>query len=222
MNKNLLLGLGGVAVVAAGAYFYMNQNGTAPSLMMGGEKTEAKMMSGSLADLMKLGKNYTCTFAETDPEFGTSQGTVYVLAEGAKFRADVNTTDEDGVAMMGHVMSDGEYNYIWSDDEEQGIKTKVSGEEDFDLFGQKDDSADAMDKDDTMMADDDMETEDPDNVDFDCKPWVPSPGMFVAPSDVEFVDFAAQMEAMMGGAEALGESTEGMEIPAEAMEYMGQ
>ncbi|HCR81070.1 MAG: hypothetical protein UY13_C0002G0095 [Candidatus Pacebacteria bacterium GW2011_GWB1_47_8] len=189
MNKNLLL-LGGLIVAGAIGAFLFLKKPTLPGTPSSGTQT----MSASMAQLLGMGKDYMCTFDTTDEAGLHTTGTVYVAAQGRKMHGDFMMTQADGTQMQTFVMSDGEYSYIWSAAQAQGMKMKLDPEDD-QLIPQSQGEAEqaALDQDQP--------------VDFNCQPWRPDNSKFVPPSNVEFTDFSAQMEMMQKQTEMMQEDS---------------
>lgn len=87
--------------------------------------------STSIKALMALGVPQKCSFSVKNNDAGgesVSSGMVYV--SGGKIRADTETrmnVEGKETNMVGHMFSDGEYYYMWSDaDPTRGIKTKIT------------------------------------------------------------------------------------------------
>ena len=139
-------------------------------------------MTMSIKDLLKLGKNYTCTFAEVDENGIRTDGTMYVQGE-TNFRADFTMTEQNGTKTDMHMLMANDTSYMWSADEPQGMMMRLDPEDDS-LFGNSEES------DDTVVEDDEP-------LELDCRKWSPSRSMFTPPADREFIDFQAQLDAMM-------------------------
>lgn len=180
MQKNLLLVIGLVAAAGIAAFLWLKKpalNGT-----MSGSET----VSANFAQLMALGKNYTCTFDSTDEDAGSrTSGTVYVAESGDKLNGVFTMHSETETEKQMYVIRDGEYNYMWSSDMEQGYKVKINPEDDQLFAGQTDDSDESTSFDENQQ------------VDFHCRPWSVDNSMFVPPSTVQFMDMSAHMQMMM-------------------------
>lgn len=140
----------------------------------------------SLPELLKLGKNYVCTFdyVETETE-SKIQGNIYVASAGNKMNGAFVMTQPTGEVTNTYVLSDGTYSYMWSPVMAQGIKTKI------------DPAATDMFSTDTPDSTSDKSTATPDldmTVDFDCKSWKVDESKFIPPADVEFLDLSASMQ----------------------------
>ena len=192
MNKKLLPVIAVIGLIAIAGIFFLSRkslNSEVSDSMMKGEGSTAKF-TGSFADLISKGQNFACNFVTPDDAGNVTAGSTYVAEGGAKVSAQF-TTEVDGKKTTGNVIRDGEYNYIWTSDQAQGIKTKIT-EDDKSLFG-----ADASKSESTGLTDQEQ-------VDFDCNPWTVDNSKFTPPSDIEFVDaseFMMQMQKDSGSAE---------------------
>lgn len=172
MNKQLLAIIGIIVVVAAGVLIWKNQ-GSDSGDQVSGERITG---SNSLTALLALNKNLVCTFNHED-ESGRQSGTVYIA--GAKMNGEFTITDNEGTSNA-FMVRDDEYQYLWGDEFEQGIKFQIAAMANFEQSetGQSQEGVD-MDE----------------NYDVDCDSWRADNSKFVPPSDVEFVDFTAQAQA---------------------------
>lgn len=187
-TMNPMTVIGGVALVLAvllGLWLYKKPGKTGDSILKYSSKTgDVETISTSFKELLTQGKDYTCTFATADEDGASTNGIVYVAQEGERLNGEFVMTQADESQMTANVIRDGEYSYFWSSEQEKGIKTKIT-ENDNDLFASNDENSD------------EEAPFDPDqDVEFECKTWSPDQAMFVPPSNVEFVDFSMQMEQM--------------------------
>lgn len=182
MNKTLIAILATVAVVAvaAGAYFTLGNSSedTVGTTSQDSENnsTDVNQFSGTFAELLALGQNYTCTFDTTDDTGNQTSGVVYVAGAGNKMNGEFLVTEPDGNTMDGNIVRDGEYNYVWTSLQSDGIKTKIT-DEDTSIFAVNEGESE------TGISDDD-------NVDFDCQKWNVDNSKFTPPSDINFVEFS--------------------------------
>lgn len=164
------------------------------------EATESEKESltgfGSFASLLSMGRNITCEYTYQDEEGGTGSGTGYFAGE--RMRVDsVMTMAEDGSVYNSHIINDGETMYTWTETADGTFATMMPVTE--------------TEIDEPMSYE---ETEDSSadfsagqEVTYDCDSWSVDNSVFVPPSDVEFTDMGAMMEAMMNGL------PEGFEMP---------
>lgn len=184
-----------VVLAAAALWWQLSSSATVPATTV--EPNSAGVLAGNpekisttLLELVKLGKNYQCSFTTDDPEAGSTEGAIYLAEQGKKLRANFYTSvltpdsKQQPTMTQAHVITDGEYSYFWSDDQKMGMKMKLDPS-DTRIFGQPQASAQAS----APVSDDQ-------NYDFDCKPWSPDTSFFTPPTDIEFTDFSQQMEQM--------------------------
>lgn len=181
-----------IVVVGAGGAWYYSQNRAAvvsegtPTSVVNLESpsptplAQGNTFTGKIADLLKHGKNLTCTFQRVD-ETGTTSGTVYVAGEGQRLRGNFNIEQSGNTAMTGHVVRDGQTMYVWSDQLPQGTKFTIT--EEAETSASSDTSQQLLDKD----------------LNYNCLPWVADQGVFTLPTDKQFVDVTAQMQQFQGG-----------------------
>jgi hypothetical protein len=188
MNNKLLAvaAFVGIGVLAVGAYLFTRQpnsvtntSQTTDSMV---ETSDANSFSGTFSDLLARGQSYTCTFSESDNDGNTTKGNVYVAAGGDRFNGEFELVQPTGT-LQSYIIRDGEYNYIWTAGQSEGIKTKINPE-DASLFGDSEETP--------------VDENEP--VDFDCAPWTVDNSKFVPPANVSFIDFSdtmAEMENVM-------------------------
>ena len=187
MNKNILIALA-VVLLVGGGLFIVNRDTTTPE-NGGGAVTEEQdgstigTISGGIKGLLAQGRAMQCTF-ESVAEGGTTTGKVYV--SGNDMRGDFELMQPDNKIVTSNMIRKGDMSYVWSSEFEQGLKSVIpdveieSGTTE-QAAGQSDPFAE-LDQD----------------VKFDCKPWIVNNAMFTPPSDIEFVDLAAQMQQFQG------------------------
>lgn len=130
-------------------------------------------MQGNIFDLIKKGKALSCKFSSSEQR---SEGEVYVL--GSKIRGNFTMDDGAGTMLKSHMVSDGEYVYLWGDAMEQGIKMKYS-----ELDVEK------------ARTNENLKALN-DTYNYDCDEWAVIDSYFVAPSDITFTDMTALQEMM--------------------------
>lgn len=146
------------------------------------EKVEEEIFSGSLFDLVKVGKTAKCTFSTSD-ENGSSEGTIYVSEK--KARNDFSGKTAEGDSFESHMITDDEYIYMWTSISEQGTKMKLS-----DVETQQQNISSSEDMKEAYQGYKDLQN----NIDFKCMPWIPDGSKFDPPSDIEFIDITRMME----------------------------
>lgn len=142
--------------------------------------TQGETMTMSMKDLAKLGKNYTCTFADVDDEGNRTEGTVYVEGE-TNFRGEFGMM-QGGKMMHSTMIRAGNTSYMWSEEEPGGIMMTIE-EDDDSLFGLEGDD-----------SDEELDEDEP--VEMKCRSWPPNRNMFEPPSGRKFTDMNAQLEMM--------------------------
>jgi len=168
-NTFLLLAVGAIVVVGGGYFLFSNSSGSNT-----GESMMEESASGTFASLIARGQNLECTFEHNDGT-NVSSGTVYLANGATRIRGNFTIEQSGAGPMEAHMIRDGGYNYIWGSFYPQGIKSKVSAEEEGKLFSTKEGSG--IDEDTT----------------FDCKPWNVNASVFSLPSGVGFMDMSMQM-----------------------------
>jgi hypothetical protein len=177
-NLYIAILIGGA--VAAGGGYVAYQQYQAPEEPEGEtEEMTAAEMRGTFAAMLALGQNLVCTFEHDDGE-NVSSGTVYMADGAARIRGDFNVVASAGGPMEASMVRVDGYNYLWGSFMESGVKVKVTEEDEGKLFS------------------DESDVEIDENTDFDCDLWNVDASKFNLPSDVEFIDIAAQMEATIG------------------------
>jgi len=193
MKKLLIIGipvlllLGGV-----GAYVLMSNRDTAPQ-SSGGQSPQSEMkgedasgengsnpFSGSLKDLLALGKNYMCVFDTTDENANNSKGTAYIAGGGEKLNVASTLTQKNGTQTQSNVIQSEGYSYVWGSSSGQGFKMKIDpqGKSMFESSGSGSKS--------TSISEDQP-------MDFDCRPWIVDNSKFVPPANIEFQDFSTSL-----------------------------
>ncbi len=155
----------------------------------GANADAGESFTGSLVDLLRLGKNYTCDFDYID-ESDSYSGKVYVASSGDRMYGEFTGTIE-GTKVTSYVIRDGTYNYIWSSDSTQGLKAEIPEDEVGASFFESKDGDD----------DSSMSLANEDDVNYDCKPWIVKSSMFKLPANIDFVDLGAMMEGAMPGSD---------------------
>lgn len=188
-NKLPIVAVVVIALMAIG-YLVMNGSGNMMSdevMVSSGDSEE--VIAGKMADLIKMGKDYSCTYTSTTEDGENHGGTVYVAEQGTMFRGDFVSPDpESGEPMTAHAIRNGETTYFWTDDDSTPGFMYTQSEEDF-LMMQKDiDQSSDEDGINPLESDDEVE--------FICKGWNPDSAIFTPPADKEFMDASAQMEVM--------------------------
>lgn len=183
MPTKIIIGLAILITLLGGGYYFLNLRGKSPqtstenkAITLGESTPSGQSFTGSFTDLIKLGQNYTCTFDTADDSGSKTAGLVFVSSGGDKLSGEFEFSQVDGTTQTTNVIRDGQYNYLWSEDATQGMKTKIEPGDP--LLGDAfEDSKKTAGIDET------------DPVDFNCQPWVVDNSKFVPPTTVEFVEF---------------------------------
>jgi hypothetical protein len=157
--KNRLLWIVLAVVLLGGGYWFMTQSSDNSATGNQQTNTNGNTQTTSIKKLMAEGRPVTCKFADADTK---TQGTVYLSGEKmlGEFSADGKSS---------HMINDGQFVYIWSDDMPQGVKmaaTAFSGS----AAGSMDASAPDLESD----------------QDLDCSSWSASASSFVPPANITF------------------------------------
>lgn len=141
---------------------------------------ENDVTNGSFSSLILWKKNLECTFEHNDGT-NVSSGTVY-LADGAvRIRGNFIIQQSGAKPMEAHLIRDDGYNYLWGSSFPQGMKSRVTAEEQSKLFSSKD--GNGIDEDTT----------------FNCKVWKVDASVFSRPSNIEFMEIGIQPGTMNRG-----------------------
>lgn len=153
---------------------------------------ESKSITGKLGDLLSMNAALVCDSSMT-VEGSASKTKTFV--SGNKMRADTTTVTGD-TTLDSHIVSDGEWIYIWGTDEKnpnQGLKFKYGGVDSL-ADSLKDFASDLPETANTDTTED--PTPDVDKMDYNCNPWVVDNSMFTAPEGITFTDMDQTMKDM--------------------------
>lgn len=190
-----------IIVVGGFAYWQNNQSsssqlgsGVTSDLVQNNDK-DSSFMNLKMTDLLNTEMSYHCTFSsQTDPQ-NASSGEIYVAQKGQKMRGSFMTKMSDEPDVEGNILRDGQYQYIWQTGENEGMKLLIT-ESDNDIFSiDNDDENDDFNQMEDETFEDDSVDESAD-MNFSCLPWKVDEAMFSIPSDINFVDFQAQMDEL--------------------------
>jgi len=141
-------------------------------------------VAGTIQDILKSGKNLKCA-AQVTNEDGTVSVESYV--SGNKFRTDSVNTNSSSEKVTFHMISDGQWAYMWGDDGQPGQKMQFS-----EFEGNKDTTAEQQN---TSIRDALK------NYEFKCTPWLlVDQSKFAAPTNVEFQDLTEMMKQLQNNA----------------------
>ena len=146
----------------------------------------SEILSGSVLDLLKLGKTLKCTYTAGE-EGSVTTGTSYI--SGKRMRGDFDITSENDSKIVSHMVSDGEWMYSWSDNMDKGMKMKYE-----EVVAEDTDATDTT-TDETNENLDALKNQ----VDYKCSNWIVDTSLFEVPSDIEFVDYSQMLKDITGG-----------------------
>lgn len=181
-NKNMYIIIGVVILLLFG---FLSMKGEKPGAQLLGES--GKSMPTSLKALMALGVPQQCTFnVKNESSNGTNESSGEVYLSGNKMRMDTESHMMMGgkdVIMGSHMLSDGEFYYMWSDeDKTHGMKMKMTDEMMKGAEGQNQQKP---------PVDPDMA------MDYKCTPSVSDASKLEVPKDITFMDMNEMMNGMM-------------------------
>ncbi len=185
MNKNLLIGIGAVVLIGIAAFLVNSsqksslQEALTEVSQPQEEASGLGKISGTLKDLLVRGTPMECTYAYA-VEGLTTSGTLYL--SGKKVRGNFETTQGDGQPIESGMVQDGEYVYIWSSQQPQGTKMKIT-DADLDETG-----SEGLAEEYDPMSFEEM------NIDYSCKAWREDASFFAPPAEIEFLDLGQKME----------------------------
>lgn len=166
MKKKIIIIVGILVLATVSFFIFKNKNQDQDGVQNQTGKNSPK----NLKEIFGLGIAQKCTY---------DGGVVYVA--NGKMRGDFTSMDE-GVAMNGHMIVDGNTSYIWSDGQSIGYKTT------FDL-----NETPTTESGDTSVSNDinPLQPED-----YACDAWIANPEVFALPAGVEFKDFSSLIPTM--------------------------
>ncbi len=179
MNKKLTLAIIAVVVVlvaAGGIFFWYRQTHTVT--IAGSNQTASGTTSdttvGTYAEILALGKNVKCDYTNSDTD-GSTSGTLYIKSRGEAMRADFTLAKSDNTSTTSHIVYNGNTEYIWSDNEKDGIKATLTDEDKKNIFS------------DTTTQDSGIGP----NEKLTCRAATIGNDLLTPPTDVNFIDFSA-------------------------------
>ncbi|HOA18632.1 MAG TPA: hypothetical protein PKK54_01875 [bacterium] len=143
------------------------------------QKTE-EVIQGTVEDIIAKGGNASCKYEIDEKDGGKIESTAYIA--GSKFRTDTITVDADGKRQEFHMVSDGDWSYIWNEVGEKGVKVKYSDLAQDENSPQTSSQAIREAMKGTM---------------YECTPvLIADQSKFNVPSDIKFEDIGETMKAM--------------------------
>jgi hypothetical protein len=139
--------------------------------------TSANQTGGlKLTDALKSGSTFKCVFDDKAGEVART-GTIYI--NGIHIRTDYTVTQGKPGNSNSHLISDGAYFYIWTE-QNTGLKLQIS-----DFPGQNaTSSAESLLNQYTAMDT---------NSEIKCLPWQPDMAVFTVPTNIDFKDMTQTM-----------------------------
>lgn len=122
---------------------------------------ENLVVNGSLADVMNRGGSYVCELNQSLAGGAEYKGKIYT--SGKKLKGDFEIS-YGGSSTKNHMISDGEYNYIWTDEVNEGAKIKIDTSATTEVPGQPFDS----------------------KLDYHCQSWIVNQSFFELPTGITF------------------------------------
>jgi hypothetical protein len=141
-------------------------------------------ISGSIQDILKMGKSVKCEVAFNEENFKGSNTT---FVSGEKARSDITVDMAGREQHNSHIIVSDGWTYMWSDGSNKGTKFNTS---EFQKNVSSENQGTAG-----MPATGDINQK----MDFKCSPWIADESMFTLPSGVEFTDETQTMNQMPGG-----------------------
>ena len=169
-------------IVGVGAFMMMQKpqpqitkqsaNTNTPQTANSGQETATTQLT-TLKNLMTTGGTQKCTYI--DSATGSS-GSMYI--EGGKMRGDFMSS-VNGSQTGSHMISDGQYVYVWTDTNDSGFKMSVSAMEE----GKSQTNS-------TAQQYVDMNKK----IEYSCAAWSADASMFTVPADKKFQDMSVMMQ----------------------------
>nr|MBP7859637.1 hypothetical protein [Patescibacteria group bacterium] len=193
--KKIILAIATLLVlllVGGGGFVFMSKKVVAPQngQITPMEKTtkgeDTNSISGTIYDLLNLGKSLKCTYDYNLDENKTS-GTTYI--SGKKMRGDFEIVMGE-TKIKNYMISDGDYFYSWADNSKTGTKMKINATE-----NPQQEQA-------TENQNVNIKTAQ-EKYDYKCENWIVDETMFQLPNGITFTDFSTVLENMKSGKPSL-------------------
>lgn len=142
---------------------------------------------GEMAKALESGKPISCVMTATD-----GSTTIYKAKDGKTY---IEGADLAQGASKGYMVNDGDFTYIWSDDEAEGIKIAVPTESELEESVEAVDEGLMADYDIPDMTDqEDLAELEAEGIAYDCEQESVSDDTFVPPTNITFVDPVVKMQ----------------------------
>lgn len=147
--------------------------------------------AAKMALMFQTGQSGVCTL---ESKIGDEKVTYSI--KGKKFLIEGIGVGEEEMS-YGYMLSDGEYQYIWSQGEAQGLKFRLPSDEELSEIERQ--SAEFALDEDVAFDDSDLLADfEEDEYDISCQFKNLADSLFIPPADVEFLDMSAGFENMFG------------------------
>ncbi len=141
-------------------------------------------ISGSIQDILNMGKSVQCEATYNQPNF---QGSNITYVSGEKARSDITVDMAGRGEHNSHVIVSDGWTYMWSDGSNKGTKFNTS-EFEKNAAGKNQDEAGPTAAGDISQK-----------MDFSCSPWIADDSMFTLPEGIEFKDETDIMNQIPNG-----------------------
>ncbi len=145
-------------------------------------QNQENKISGSLKELLGMGKSLKCASTNTSDKF-TTTSTTYV--SGEKVRSDVASQVANAAATNSHIIVVDGWMYMWSEGANSGIKIDVNAAKQNNVPGADSSNQGTA----TPPAGNQLDNK----ANFDCSPWTADESIFSIPQSVTFTDQSAAM-----------------------------
>lgn len=168
------------------------------------EQAQGETFSGSLKDLMGMGKSVSCSWEYTDDQDGAkTTGVVYVDGKRSRSEIKVRVNDEGAELVNMDMISinDGEMGYMWNEGQTTGFKYNIAEMEKMGEEMQEGQNGGGQNQ--ILNGWENI-------YNYECKNWRVDESKFSVPSNVEFTDMMAQMQQMQEQTENMKEDMKGV------------
>jgi hypothetical protein len=141
-------------------------------------------ISGSIQDILNMGKSVKCEVAFNEESF---QGSNITYVSGEKARSDVTMNMQGREQNNSHVIVSDGWTYMWNDGSNKGTKFNTSE------FKKN------VSSEDKSVAGPPAAGDISQKMDFKCSPWIADDSLFTLPGGVEFTDETQIMNQMPAG-----------------------
>lgn len=158
----------------------------------GDSKQSAQAGQDNLMNLLRRDSSAHCQFESSDTDGQSVSGEIFIDAQNENFKGSFTATDPaDESTTVTHVLKDEQWQYMWVDGQSQGYKFSFNESDQDELFAFTEEESEEA------SAEEDFAFKQDQNVEYSCEPWQPSAETFTPPSNIEFIDYQAQVDALM-------------------------